>query len=185
MTSSNNSPGDSELNCRAARCYSKINDYSNAQRYYLRSNKPDEFSEVIIKWAKYGYPNERDLFIARAVLQYLCIGNIRDSNQLFNTFIKNYSPAEELPQTPLMNFLRFLLATVERDALPLFELLRDKYKLSLARDPSFNQYLDHISHVFWGVNQPQTSTTGLSGFLGDFLKNFLDDGESANSSSNT
>jgi len=109
ITTSNDNNGNAELNCRAARCYSKINDYNNAQRHYLRSNKPEEFADIIIKWSKLGYTTERDLFIARAVLQYLCLGNLRDSNKLFDSFIKNYIPAEECPQTPLINFFTIFI----------------------------------------------------------------------------
>ena len=38
-----------------------------------------------------------------------------------------------------MNFLKFLLLTLERDALPLFEILKEKYKISLDRDSSFEK----------------------------------------------
>ena len=45
----------------------------------------------------------------------------------------------EKPDTPLLHFVDFLLQTLQRDALPLFNLLRSKYKPSLDRDPNFQK----------------------------------------------
>ena len=54
---------------------------------------------------------------------YLASGNLRDANKLFQLFL-DASP--DMPDTPLCNFLKFLLLTLERDAYPLFEVLRRK-----------------------------------------------------------
>jgi golgi to ER traffic protein 4 len=42
-----------------------------------------------------------------------------------------------VPATPLLSFTEFLLETVERDALPVFELLRQRYEIYLSQDPAF------------------------------------------------
>jgi hypothetical protein len=80
--------------------------------------------------------SERDLLLCRSVLQYLCVGNLRDANFVFTT--AQEKNASLFPSTPLMRFMDFLLKTLERDALPLFKTLRSKYKPSLDRDPSFH-----------------------------------------------
>ena len=96
----------------------------------------------------------------------MCLGNLRDANAVRDHFL---SRAGDLPVTPLDNFIRFLLLTLEvscilpmtyfsfppldtglgssfselsqRDAKPLFEMLLTKYSASLARDPSFKEYM--------------------------------------------
>lgn len=58
----------------------------------------------------------------------------KEATELLNKFI-----AKAEVDTPLINFLHFMLKTVEAGAGPLFQLLRQKYSVSLARDPSFEK----------------------------------------------
>jgi len=114
-----------------------------------------------------GYTSERDLFIARAVLQYLCLSNIKDANIVFKIF--NESMCLD---SPLINFLSFLLKTLEREAYPLFKKLRESYAISLARDDTFDKYLDLIGKIYFGVEPPKQG--GMAGMLGSLLKGFMD-----------
>jgi len=163
-----NKEGISLIHDLLAESYYKQKEFGKAQIHFLRGNKPELFAEMLVKWSLSVLHSERDLLIARAVLQYLCLANIKDANIVFNLFFKNYL---ELPQSSLINFLRFLLLTVERNAYPLFQMLRQKYKPSLDRDPSFHQYLDHIAKVFFNVKQSSGN------FFADFLKTFLSSGQ--------
>jgi hypothetical protein len=63
-------------------------------------------------------------------------------------------------------FYIFVSQTCERDAPPLFEMLREKYAVALERDPAFSTLLDRIGKVFFNI-KPQA--TGLQGLLGDLL----------------
>lgn len=112
-----------------------MQDYEVAQKHYLRSNDPEGFANMLIQWGEEVYPSEKDLLITRAVLMYLCLQNLKDANIIYSLF-KNRYPALD---TPLFNYTRFLLLTLERDALPLFDLLRGTYQKSLQRDPTFTQ----------------------------------------------
>lgn len=87
---------------------------------------------MLVKWSQTGHKTERDLYLARGVLQLLSLENLRDANIVYNSFLTQ-APIS----SPLINFLRFLLVTLERQALPLFQLLQQKYALSLERDASF------------------------------------------------
>nr|CCA26185.1 conserved hypothetical protein [Albugo laibachii Nc14] len=151
--------GHPEIQLLLARAYFKGMEYKQAAKHYLHAEKPEEFAEFLLTWSKEGYPSEFDLYIARSVLQLLCLENLKDANKLFETFqIKANCSLE----TPLCHFIRFLLRTLERDALPLYQLLKDRYAAALTRDKSFEKYLDKIGENFYGV-QPQRS--GLSSLL--------------------
>jgi tetratricopeptide (TPR) repeat protein len=131
-----NKLGDPSLHYAIAEHYLAISEYGKAQKHYLRSGNPTRFAKVLYTWAQSGYSSEADLFIARAVLQYLCFGNLKDANTVYQEYLLLNT---SLPQSPLINCLRFLLLTLERDAYPLFEIIRKRYRISIERDPSFQQ----------------------------------------------
>lgn len=105
---------------------------------------------MIWQWAASGNQSERDLFVARAVLGYLALKNCRDANLLF----AELSQRIEQP-SPLLNFIKFLLLCVTRDAAPLFEELCRRYKPSLDRDPAFGSYLEAIGKIYFNIQAPQ------------------------------
>ncbi|CAL1387138.1 unnamed protein product [Linum trigynum] len=113
------------------------------------------------------YPGEDDLAIARAVLMYLSVGNMRDANFLLGE-VKQQVEAKKLefPQTDLIYFISYLLQTLQRDAYPLFSMLRSSYKQSIDREPAFNEWLDDIGEVFYGVQRRNP----LQGMFGDIFK---------------
>jgi len=161
----NNNQGDCTLHNIFAQSFCKIQDYENAARHFVRGSNPEAFAIMLVEWAAKGYPSEADLYIARATLQYLCLSNLKDANEVFRFFKQKHPNLD----TPLMNFIRFVLLTLERDALPLFAMLRDKYKQSLSRDPDFDKYLDHIAFVFFGIKNNKNEQ-GFGGMINNLLK---------------
>lgn len=77
--------------------------------------------------------------------RYLCLGNLKDANIVYDEFIRLHG--SQLHASPLLNFLRFLLLTLERDAFPLFDVLRKKYRPSIERDPQFSQVWRTITKI--------------------------------------
>lgn len=62
--------GDAHLHQLLANEYWKMGEYHQAHRQFVRSeNVENEHTKLLIEWAQHGLHNERDLFIARAVLQ--------------------------------------------------------------------------------------------------------------------
>nr|XP_016508657.1 PREDICTED: Golgi to ER traffic protein 4 homolog [Nicotiana tabacum] len=112
------------------------------------------------------YPGEDDLAIVRAILMYLSLGNLRDANKLMDEVkmeveLKNLN----FPSSELTQFVNYLLLTLQRDALPLFNMLRQTYKSSIDRESTFNELLDEIAEKFYGVRRRNP----LEG-IGDFFK---------------
>ncbi|GMP22758.1 hypothetical protein CsSME_00000635 [Camellia sinensis var. sinensis] len=119
------------------------------------------------------YPGEDDLAIARAILMYLSLGNLRDANYLMDE-LKNQVRDKELnlPRSDLMQFINYLLLTLQRDALPLFNVLTQTYKSAIDREPVFYELLEEIAGIFYGVQRRNP----MQGMFGDFFKMMGGDG---------
>ncbi len=87
---------------------------ADAQRHYLECGAGAEFGSFLFGWATAGgYAGEEDLFLARAVLQLLCLGNLRDANAVRDEFVRLAAEKGVAVDTPLSHFTRFLLLTLE------------------------------------------------------------------------
>lgn len=144
--------GDQEANYALAVHLTKLGEDGQAQRYWIRSGHVQEHAAQLVEWAKKGYVGELDLFVARTVLQYLALGDMESANVVFALFKERH---EEVLDTPLINFITFLLQTLEREAKPLFLMLRAKYNAATQRDPSFKWYLDKIGELFYDIPVPK------------------------------
>ncbi|TKY51550.1 Golgi to ER traffic protein 4-like [Spatholobus suberectus] len=134
--------------------------------HFVRGNNPKKFASTLVNFLGKCYPGEDDLAIARAVLRYLSSGNLKDANILMEEIKKQIEPAEVVfPKTELMQFINYLLQTLERDALPLFNMLRANFKPSIDREPAFNEMLDDIAERFYGVQRRNPM-----GMFGDIFK---------------
>eukprot|EP01116_Phalansterium_solitarium_P000216 TRINITY_DN10125_c0_g1_i1.p2 TRINITY_DN10125_c0_g1~~TRINITY_DN10125_c0_g1_i1.p2 ORF type:complete len:322 (+),score=129.93 TRINITY_DN10125_c0_g1_i1:52-1017(+) len=164
-----------QLHAIAAEFYWRVGNYSRAQRHFVRyGGGGARLAGVLADWILSGDvpADERELLITRAVLQYLSVGNLKDANALFAKFVVD--SAQPVSAGPLVNFTRFLLLTLERDALPLFLTLRQRYKPALDRDPSFSKYLDQVANVFFNVPIPQPAPAGgLGGMMGELMRSFM------------
>ncbi|CAN1257943.1 Protein GET4 [Linum perenne] len=142
-------------------------DIAKITHYSVRGDDPQKFATILVSFMGKCYPGEDDLAIARAVLMYLSMGNTRDANFLLGE-VKEQAEAKKLefPQSDLITFITYLLQTLQRDAYPLFSMLRASYKPSIDREPVFNEWLDDIGEVFYGVQR----SNSFQGMFGDMLK---------------
>lgn len=142
-------------------------DMAKVSFHFVRGNSPKKFADTLINFMEKCYPGEDDLAIARAILMYLALGNLRDANYVVDEVKKQLESKElELPESELMQFVSYLLLTLERDALPLFRMLRQNFKSSIDRDPAFNELLDEIAERFYGVRRKNP----MQGMFGDIFK---------------
>ncbi|CAO2816478.1 unnamed protein product [Amaranthus hypochondriacus] len=142
-------------------------DMNKVSFHFVRGNSPKRFTDTLINFMEKCYPGEDDLAIARAVLMYLALGNLRDANYVNNEVKKQLESKDiEYPESDLMQFISYLLQTLERDALPLFRMLRQNYNSSIERDPAFHELLDHIAERFYGVRRKNP----MQGMFGDIFK---------------
>ncbi|CAA6654704.1 unnamed protein product [Spirodela intermedia] len=142
-------------------------DMAKVSLHFIRGNNPEKFASALVNFMGKCYPGEDDLAIARAVLMYLSQGNLRDANKLMDELRKQLQYRQlDFLHSDLMQFIVYLLQTLERDALPLFRILREKYKSSIDRESSFDELLDEIGERFYGVRR----MGGLQGMFGDIFK---------------
>ncbi|BAB10564.1 unnamed protein product [Arabidopsis thaliana] len=169
-------------------------DMVRISRHFVRAEDPEKFASMLVNFMgrnfkkcldfnltsrgqKYGvsylnttlqcYPGEDDLAIARAVLMYLSMGNMKDANFMMDEIKKQAETKNpELSESDLIQFISYLLETLQRDALPLFNMLRVKYKSSIDRDQLLNELLDEIAERFYGVQRKNP----LQGMFGDIFK---------------
>ncbi|KAM6582664.1 hypothetical protein CsatB_009666 [Cannabis sativa] len=142
-------------------------DMTRVSNHFIRGNNPKKFASVLVNFMGKCYPGEDDLAISRAILMYLSSGNLRDANQLIDEIKSQVEDRQlDLPHSDLIQFITFLLQTLQRDALPLFNMLKVKYKSCIDRDPSFKELLDDIAEKFYGVRRRNP----LQGMFGDIFK---------------
>jgi len=163
--------GDPALHVYYAAVLVKRNQLGMACHHLLRGDDSEATLRYLLQMTESALPEEYDLFVARLVLGYAARGNLKDAHRVLTGFVAKRFPGstdsavdDGLPAPPpLVNFLRFLLLTLERDnTYPLFQRLTQVYAPSLARDPDFQKSLDKIAEVFYNVKkQPQ----GLSGIM--------------------
>ena len=120
---------------------------------------------------------ERDLFVARAVLQYLSVGRAAEAG-ICNAAFRRLVP---VPETPLLHFTDYLLTaaglapTAGVDGrLALVRLLRRKYAKSIGRDGSgsFGDMLDKVEVVVFGAAPSHAGAANGHG-NGDAMVNML------------
>ncbi|KAI3986906.1 hypothetical protein MKX01_014607 [Papaver californicum] len=163
--------GSPELHCMLAEYISSESpepDMTRVTFHFVRGNQPEKFASAIVNFMSKCYPGEDDVAIARAVLMYLSQKNLRDANKLIDE-IKKKAKVDELdfPDSELIKFIMYLLQTLERDALPLFRMLRQNFKSSIDREPTFEELLDEIAEKFFGVRRRNPLQGGL---FGDIFK---------------
>lgn len=144
----------------------ELKDYSSSEGHYIFSNHPEELAEMIYEWQSGGEPVERDFYVLRDTLKYIAVENIRDSKKFYNKIIEILKSNNLDVDTPILNLCNYFIECVLRDALPLFQLLREKYDRILKIDQEFDGLLDRIAHVYY--KQPLKG-----GLLSNFLQNFM------------
>jgi len=161
---SNNNQGTPELHDAFAKFYDKEGCYGLAQTHYLRGTQAQAYGQMLVRWSALGYDSEKDLFIARAVFQYLCLSRLDYAKIVLMEFQK-----EVKLNTPLINFINFLLPIIEQKAALLFDTLRQSYTPSIKRDDTSNKYLDMIGKIYFGIEPPQ-GHGGLFQMLSNFFQ---------------
>ncbi|TRY58966.1 hypothetical protein DNTS_033934 [Danionella cerebrum] len=128
----------------------KEQNYSESRYHFLRSSDGEGCAQMLVEYSSArGFHGEVDMFVAQAVLQFLCLKNKTSALVVFTTYTQKHPSIEKGPPfvQPLLNFLWFLLLA----------------------------YLDRIGQLFFGVPPKQSSSYG--GLLGNLLNSLMGSGE--------
>uniref|UniRef100_A0A8C9T2X6 Golgi to ER traffic protein 4 homolog n=1 Tax=Scleropages formosus TaxID=113540 RepID=A0A8C9T2X6_SCLFO len=156
----------------------KEQNYSESRYHFLHSSDGEGCAQMLVEYsASRGFRSEVDMFVAQAVLQFLCLKNKNSASVVFTTYTQKHPSIEGGPPfvQPLLNFIWFLLLAVDGGKLTVFTVLCEQYQPSLKRDPMYNEYLDRIGQLFFGVPPKQSSSYG--GLLGNLLNSLMGSGE--------
>ncbi|KAL8175413.1 UNVERIFIED_CONTAM: Golgi to ER traffic protein 4 [Gekko kuhli] len=156
----------------------KEQNYCESRYHFLHSTDGEGCANMLVEYSSSrGYRSEADMFVAQAVLQFLCLKNKTSALVVFTTYTQKHPSIERGPPfvQPLLNFIWFLLLAVDGGKLTVFTVLCEQYQPSLKRDPMYNEYLDRIGQLFFGVPPKQTSSYG--GLLGNLLNSLMVAGE--------
>jgi hypothetical protein len=120
--------GAPALHLAAARCHRRLEENHKATAHYVRAEAPVEFAELLVETWRAGTASEQDLFLCRAVLQYLALGNLFGAQGCMVAFKECVETDGGLHATPLNNFVQFLLSAIESESYQLFAMLCDQYR---------------------------------------------------------
>lgn len=149
-----------------------------AMPHYARSNNFSSFASAVEAAVKEANPGEEDLFIARAVLQ---IASTVPSSPPHGTpavtslvrardFLSTYPTAAEhaVPSTPLTHFLDLYLEALEKKSSPLVDILLEKYKVTLERDPSLWELIEKSRNMY-----APAPVAPMPGLFGDLFRSMM------------
>jgi len=88
-----------------------------------------------------------------------------DAKTVFTEFQK-----EMKLESPLLNFINFLLVTIQQKDVNLFKTIRENYAPTLNRDDTFIQYVDTIAKNYLGIEPPQSGASGLMKMMKAFMQ---------------
>jgi hypothetical protein len=123
------------------------------------------------EWYKEDDAHTAPLYAARAVLPYLLVANVRAANVSYRAFtsalvaenktlgVQNVSirnlDVKVFPSLPLLNFLGLLLLAIQKASPDVFRQLRTEYAGHLADAGSWNEALEMIGEMYFGLQRPR------------------------------
>lgn len=160
--------GHPRLHQLVAITFWKEKNYSQSSFHFLRSMDGEGCASMLVEYhMSSGYSSEVDLFVAQAVFQYLCLRNKVTANLVFFTYAERHPNINHGPPflMPLLNFVWFLLLTIESGKLTVFTVLCEQYQNAIRRDPAYTEYLDKIGQLFFGLPPPKPRHNNMFGNL--------------------
>lgn len=163
-----------------------------AERHLILGTKdsPEVLARLEYDWySEDEEPSTAPLYVARAVLPYLVIGNLRAANQSFLLFTKRLSTTHPglgtqeasagaskdppvlrvYPSLPLLNYLGALLLAVGRGDPSLFNVLKNHYAANLKDlGGAWDDALAQIGESYFGIKIP-SATNPMFDMMGSLL----------------
>ncbi len=180
--------GDPELHHVAGSLYAEEHEAYDAEKHLLLGTK--DSAEVLARmeyeWFKEDEAHTAAQYAGRAVLPYLITANVRAANTSYRVFTSALSDDKQsqlgtqdvssnsadlrvFPSIPLLNFLCLLLLAVQRGNPELYKQLTAKYAGHLKDLEMWNEALEIISEIYFGITKPRQSNPlmdMMSGFFG-------------------
>ncbi|KAK0090639.1 hypothetical protein PV325_009382 [Microctonus aethiopoides] len=173
--------GHPELHTMIAQVFWQEENYAMARKHFVYGNNGEGCAAMLIKLQQErGYSDEVDFFIVQIVLQYLCLRNTKSAQEAFDYYVSRHPKVNGRPpySTPLLNFLYFLLKTIEVPSVRAFTVVRAQYSLSWSRDAGIDIYLDKIAEHYFHFQPRRPQRQSLFGSMMQSFFNDLEDEDS-------
>lgn len=139
-----------------------------ATRHYIRAGDAPAFAAALADAAAHGQRSEEDLFLVRAALTTAAASSARPGEQVeaARELLGAYAAAagHAPPPTPLLSFASLFLEALARREPQLADLLCQRYKPSLDRDPTLWQLVEQCRGAVF-----RSASGGPPGGLFDLL----------------
>ncbi|KAI5803261.1 hypothetical protein EDC01DRAFT_611970 [Geopyxis carbonaria] len=161
--------GDPELHHLVGNMYAQDKEVYEAEKHLILGNKQsgEILASLLYDWYTQDQPHTAAMYISRAVLPYLLIGNTREafrSMEVFTDQLVRDSPGlvvqrvqsgmldlRILPSLPLINFLTLLVVGVRTGGSDNFRTLRSHYSSKLREVTIWDDALEQIGEIYFGV----------------------------------
>ncbi|KAF4549001.1 Hypothetical protein D9617_24g017150 [Elsinoe fawcettii] len=177
--------GDPELHHVAGSIFAEEGDALDAERHLVlgTNDSPAIFADLEYEWYKSDEPSMAPLYVARAVIPYLLVGNLRAANKVWLLFTSKLASTPGLnvqevgssssdlrvyPSLPLMNFLGLLLLSIQRSSADLFKQLKAQYASQIKEVGSWDEALAQLGEMYFQIKIPSQSNP-LMDMMGSFL----------------
>ncbi|KAI8347010.1 hypothetical protein B0O80DRAFT_377073, partial [Mortierella sp. GBAus27b] len=163
--------GDPLLQHYIGLAYWKDKDFSQAEGHLLvgTQESAEALGLVLYEWSEQQPNHDKGAYLLRGVLQELAMGNLRDANVVFRTFVDRLPPIyqsseQKIPnstrtvqtfKSTLLNVAQLILLACETGNPNLFKQLQAKYRPALSIDDDFVSLMTNIGELFFGVQPPR------------------------------
>lgn len=156
-----------DLNACAARNYADRSEFAESSKFHLRcGGLTDSHCDLIRAWSVNSGQIEKDYFVARIILQYLCMGNVRDAFKV----MENFEWQQMGGGSPVANFIVFFLFAVGKKYEETYHKLIEIYQPVIKQDSDFEGWLQIIGQIHFNIQPPQKNN-GLLGNLMNMMNN--------------
>ncbi|KAI1438707.1 DUF410-domain-containing protein [Xylaria sp. CBS 124048] len=180
--------GDPELHHVIGSLYAEEHGAYDAEKHLVLGTK--DSAEILARmeyeWFKENDAHTAAHYAGRAVLPYLITANVRAANTSYRVFTSALSEENQsqlgiqdvssnsadvriFPSMPLLNFLGLLLLAVQRGSADLYRHLTARYANHLKELGMWNEALEIIAEMYFGIKKPRQSNPlmdMMSGFFG-------------------
>lgn len=178
-SSGDNGVGDPRLHQHLAYGLWAEKEYGQSTHHFLHSRDGEGCGQMLAEYhSKKGLASEVDLFIARLVLQYLCMKKHIPAATAFHSYTTTHPKLSAGPPyaLPLLNFLWLLLLSIQKSlSVSMYTVLCETYRAHIDRDPSYIEYLDKIGQAFFGLPPPNRPRNMFSGLIDQMVSAMNED----------
>ncbi|BFZ61501.1 hypothetical protein YB2330_002567 [Saitoella coloradoensis] len=151
---------------------------AEAEKHLIVGNResPVVLAKALYEWYTEDEPHMAPMYISRAVLPYLALGNLEAAERSLDVFTDLLSaPSQSIaspiadtkifPSLPLLNFLRLLTLSAARGTPDLWRALKGRYERDLRDVSAWDEVLEGIADLWFGVRKPRPQGNMLADLM--------------------